>query len=288
MADPTPTELAAQYGYAASFFQSIPELNNLLNQALAQKWTPARFQGEFMKSAWYRTTSDAKRQWNVLQTTDPATAERRLQDQTLKIRNMATQAGVIITDDRLRQMALETLSGGYSEEVLKNAVAAEFHYQPGGTTGGAASTEADMKRLAGDYGVTLSDQDVGSMVQGVMSGRFNQDNLLDFVRDQARSKYPGMTEWIDQGLSVRQVASPYTSSYSKLLEVDAASVDLNDPMIQKALQGNKNKDGQWAKQSLYDFENSIRQTPQWLKTGNAKEEAQTATNAVLRDWGLVT
>lgn len=291
MADPTAPELAAQFGYAAAFFQAIPELNNLLNQAVREHWTPARFQAGFMNSNWYRSTSASARQWSTLQTSDPASASQKLNDTMNKIGTLASQMGVTIDGNRLNQMANAAISGGYSDDVLRSAIAAEWHYTPGntsGSAGGAAGAEAAMRKLASDYGVTVNDSDMAGMVQGVLSGRMTQDSMADFVRDQARSKYPGMKDWIDQGLTVKQVASPYTSSYAKLMEVDPDTVKLDDPAVQRALQGGKNSQGAWQQQTLYDFEKQLRNDPRWLKTKNARDDVSNTTNNVLRDMGLIS
>jgi hypothetical protein len=53
----------------------------------------------------------------------------------------------------------------------------------------------------------------------------------------ARSKYPEMQTYLDQGMTVRDVAEPYLQSYAQLLEVAPDAVQLTDARVQKALQG---------------------------------------------------
>jgi hypothetical protein len=103
----------------------------------------------------------------------------------------------------------------------------------------------------------------------------------------ARSKYVGMQKYLDAGVTVRDVGSNYIQSYSKLLEVNPDTVELDNPLIQKALQGTPDaKTGVPQMQTLYDFERQVRQDPRWAKTQNAHTEMTNATIGVLRDMGL--
>jgi hypothetical protein len=104
----------------------------------------------------------------------------------------------------------------------------------------------------------------------------------------AKSKYPGMGAFLDMGQTVRQVATPYVQSYAQLLEVDADSVDMNDNLIQQALQGTPSSaTAPPQMQSVYQFERSVRRDPRWVRTKNARDSVTNAAHNVLRDWGLV-
>jgi hypothetical protein len=123
-------------------------------------------------------------------------------------------------------------------------------------------------------------------VAGALAGKYTEDHLRDFLRDMARSKYPGMANYLDQGLTVRDVASNYIQSYSSILEKPSDAVQLSDPLIQQALQGTPDKQGVPQMQNVYDFERQLRKDPRWLQTKNAKDQTLNATLGVLQDWGL--
>lgn len=281
-------ELAATYGYAATFFNSDPELRGLIDRAVHEQWTADRFRAAFMASAWYRARNADTRQWVELESRDPATASQRIGNQQYVIQGIANQMGISLPTDRLRKMARDSLMFGWEETQLKEAVAAEFQYRPGGNTaGGAASIEDRIRQYASDYGVSLGDTQVGQWVQGTLAGKFTEEHLRDYARDMARSKYPGMSYYLDQGMTVRQVAAPYVKSYSDLMEIGEDTVNLGTPIIQTALQGVQ-ADANTAPRmrSLFEFERDVRKDPQWLKTKNARDSVQNATLGVLRDFGL--
>lgn len=297
-------DLASQYGYAANFFFSDPELHGLIDLATKEQWSVPKFQAKFMSTNWYRAHSASARQWLEENARDPQTAQRQIDQTALKIKNMAVQMGLNLGNDRLSQMARDSLMFGWSPEELKNAVGSELQYSGSGNTFGSAGTfDSQIRQMANDYGMTVSDGTVGSWVRSLSQGTYSMDNVSSQLRDWAMSKYPGLNQQLSQGLTVRQAADPYIQSYAQLLEKPAGSVQLTDPLIQKALQGvpQPAKSGSTglsgasngvtgtppvAAQSLYDFENSLRQDPRWLNTKNAHDQMNNAAMGILKDWGL--
>lgn len=291
LADPNASlgldELASKYGFAAQFFYSEAELIGLIQQAVAGQWTADKFKAAFMATNWYRTHNADTRQWIELESRDPTTAAQRVAQQLEVIKAKAVELGVSTSPDRLQQMARDSLMFGWSQQGIVDALSAEWKYvKGGGTQGGAATNEDRVRQAAFDYGINLSDGQVGDYVGGMMSGRYSAESVTDFIRDQARAKYAGLGPYLEMGFSVRQVADPYVSSYSRLLEKSPDTVDLQDPLIQKALQGQPNERGMPQMQSLYDFEKGLRKDPRWLQTSNAHDEVNSAMTTVLRDFGL--
>lgn len=310
-------ELAAQYGYAAAFFGSDPELKSLIDQAVSGQWTADKFRAALMASNWYRRWSDSTRQWSELQNRDPATAAKRIADKKRQLQQTANQQGISIGDARLTEMATASLTFGWDDLAEKQAVAAEWQYKPGDTAGGAATLEVKVKQMADDYGVSLSTAQIGDLISGSLSGKYTEDNIADFLRDTARSKYPGLQQYLDVGMTVKQVASPYLQSYASILEVAPETVSVNDPYVQRALQGQVQQakiprlpvnsgqntpPGQASAnstasttastampvqpQSLYDFERDLRKDPRWLATKNAKDSIQNSALGILKDFGI--
>jgi hypothetical protein len=152
--------------------------------------------------------------------------------------------------------------------------------------------ETFIKATAADYGVKVSDSRTGDWLGRTLRGDFTEENIVDLVTDMARTRYPGLAELLDQGRTVADVAEPYRDSYARLLEVPFSTVDLFDPMLQKALQGTRstatktNASEPPQIQNLSDFERGLRRDSRWQFTNNAKQATMDATIGVLRDWGL--
>lgn len=293
-------ELANQYGYAANFFFSDPELESLIQQAVANQWSVAMFQARFMGSNWYRNHADSVKQWLEKEARDPSEVVQEIGVQSQKIQRLADQEGITLDPARLQSMARESLMWGWNDDGLKAALASEFKYQPGQTQGLAATNADQINKLANDYGLTISKDTVGQWDQKMLAGNYTLDNIQSLLQNQAMTKYPGLNQYLTQGFTVRDVADPYIQSYASILEQAPTTVQLTDPLIQKALQGTQQAPGATKSgsgstgtpqqptgpQSLYDFENSLRQDPRWLQTQNAHQSLQQAGMGILRNMGL--
>jgi len=280
-------ELASAYGYSAAFFNSDAELQSLIQQAVAGQWTADKFRAAFMASNWYRTHSAEVRTWLEEEARDPASVKAQIDQRVLQLSQRASQEGITISDSRLREIAHDSLMYGWTDEQLSKALATEWHYQEGQTAGEAATLQMRVGGLASDYGVDVTGKQLGDWIGGSLEGRYTEDNLRDFVRDIAVSKYPGLSDQLNAGFTVRQIATPYVMSYSRIMEVDPDTADLGEPAIQRALQGVPGVNGQPpVRQTVYDFERSLRKDPRWLQTENARMSMQSATTGILRDMGI--
>lgn len=280
-------ELASRYGYAAAFFNQDPELFSLITKAVQEQWSADKFKASFITTNWYRTHAAPIRTWLEQESRDPQTAQSQINQQAVKIQNLASKQGVTVSNERSLSMARESLMFGYDEEQLQLAIAAEYHYQPGQGQGSAATTEMQIRQLAGDYGVDVSNDQIGQWVGGVIGGRISQDNFAGYIRDMAKSKYAALGQYIDQGFTIRQIAAPYVQSYGNILEQGTDTVSMNDPLIQRALQGVQDpKTGLPQQQSLYDFERGLRKDPRWLTTKNAHQSMENTALGIARDMGL--
>ena len=293
-------ELAQDYGFAAGFFNSDPELKNLINQAVQGQWSVARFQASFINTNWYRSHQASVRQWRELEIRDPSTAQAQVAQRTTKLYNMVLQEGIQSNPEQLTQFAHDSLMYGYNDEQIQATLGSWFNYQPGTSTGTAGSDESQVRKAINDYGMTVSDDTVGSWVKNMLNGSYTIDNVTGLLKNMAMSKYPGLNQYLSQGMTVRDVADPYIQSYSQILEKPPSTVQLNDPLIQKALQGvsqaaggTKSGSGSTGTpqvptgpQSLYDFESALRQDPRWLQTKNAHDSLQQTGMGILRNMGL--
>lgn len=282
----SPDEAAAQYGFARAFFNSDSELKKLLEDAIRGKWSNQMFQGKFMNTQWYRSRSATIRQWTDLETRDPAEMGRQLRAKQLRIYDQFSQLGMEGTFGMTQRLAYQSLKFGWDEDQLRDVIVDMIDY--GNLSGTPATLEMQIRGLAGDYGVNLSGRQTNDFINGLLTERYTEDNLRGFLKDSAKSKYVGLSSMLDKGFTVRQVAAPYVDSYSRLLEVDSETVNLNDKHIQQALQGVPLKPGEPpAMQSVYQFERALRRDPRWARTKNARQSATDAVMGIARDWGLV-
>lgn len=161
--------------------------------------------------------------------------------------------------------------------------------EEGSDADGLAGSVQDMiDKYKEAYGIDPSSSFKYNAVRDVVGASDRQtalSNIEQQLKEQAQILYPALKEKIDAGMSVRSIADPYISSYSKLMETDAMNVRLDNKHIQGALSA-KNDKGEYVLPNQNDFARSLRNTEEWLNTRNAKETMLSAADSVLKSFGF--
>lgn len=286
MADPA--ELAAQYGFTEAFFRADPELWALFSKAKAGQWTAGKWQAEFMKTQWFRSREASMRQWSDLTTRDPAEAQNKITERAANISDRFTQMGITIDEATLTMLASQSLQYSWSEDQMNNVIGSYVHYTPGATSGGIAEMENQINTMAYQFGVSVTSEQMQNWIQGLVNKSFTDDNVTDFIRDAAKSKYAGLTPQLDSGRTTRDIAGQHIAEYSRLLEMDPGNVNLDDPILARALQGTVDpRTGLPQSQTVFQMSQDVKKDSRWLGTKNARDDMMGATYGILQDMGLM-
>lgn len=174
-----------------------------------------------------------------------------------------------LTADEKEQLALKYIGKYVTAEGIKNV---------GGALG---SNYRTINALAGNYGVALDKATLRTLVFDSVSSKNGLENVQTKINNLAKVKYRALTPYLEQGLTVKDIANEYVSKKAQLLELNPTAIRIDsDPDIQGALTGD-------ALVPLYQFEKSLRKNPQWQYTNNAREEASNYALTILQDFGLI-
>jgi hypothetical protein len=287
MASKSMQELAQEYGFAYAFFSSDAELKKLLQQAWSGKWSAAKFQAKFMTTKWYRSREASVRQWADLVARDPAEVKNKIAESKAQLSDQFSQLGIDVDDALLTSLATQRLQWSWTDAQTQDILASYFQYDPATVAGTPAAVEAQIRDTAYQYGVDVSDAQMQDWISGVIGQSYNEDSLTDYIRDMAKSKYAGMSGYLETGMTVRQVAAPYLQEYARLMETDPNTVSLNDPLMAGALQGTMDpKTGQNTMMTVSQMQKAIKQDQRWLYTSNAKTDMTDLGLGILKDMGL--
>ena len=138
------------------------------------------------------------------------------------------------------------------------------------------------------YGVNPTQSFVQSSIKRMISAEdpaAEKANLEQQLKEQSQILYPALKDKIDAGLSVRSIADPFISTYSKLMEENDLNVGLDNRFVKQAL-SNKNEKGEYQIMDEDSFARGIRSTDEWLNTRNAKESMLSAADQVLKQFGF--
>jgi hypothetical protein len=286
-----------------------------------QKETSAQTAGKvfgFMKAFLDKYPNDTKLQesWALLLENDIAGAELAFKESqyyinTLpisdkRIKTKLGQFGVYtqelnkFIDDQVRRLTLvgikidpndkavrDMLETAYDNAETDNQVDIKaLALNSGKVIGGAVgSSIADIRSYAKAFGLKYTDADYSRWSSEIFSGTTTGNDIKSKIRQDSASAFPVYADKILNGTSVDSIGSAYKSSLANILELDADSVDFNEPLLRKALQ--YTQDGKPAVMPVWMFEQELRQDSRWQYTNNARESVYNAIYQVGTDMGVI-
>jgi hypothetical protein len=285
MASKTAKQLAEDYGYAYSFFSSDKGLMKLLNQAVKGNYTAAKFTAALKNTTWYKHNSSTSQQYEFLKTTSPANFRQQQQQMFAQVQDKAGSLGASLSGSTMARVADNAMRYGWNDSQLQNTLSQYVKVSHGIYRGTAGNDIATVQATAYKNGINLSKATVQNWAQSIAAGNNTAEAFQRQVRQMAKSLAPGYAKELDSGMDLQDIVSPYIEAKAKLLETNPADIDMFDPQIRKAVSG-VTKDGKPASQSLWQFEQQIRQSPAWLKTQNAQDSIMSVAHGVLQDFGF--
>lgn len=294
-----------RYGTYAAYLDD-PEWGPILKQANGEAPGPdgitatrdeAWLEGQLSKTEKWKTTSDTARQFDYLSKTDPATAYREVQKNLYNIRAFAQSEGITMSDRDLNIYAIYATRLGWTPQEIQQNVTAAYKYVSGQATGQAGTDVADLKKLAGDYGVPVSEDTLGTWVTNMIQGKATRDDFITYATGMAKTMYPTISKQLDQGLTTAQVFDPYRQHAAKLLGLPVDSINLSDPKWNKALTqppAQANPDGKppaamGAPMNLWQWDQNLRSDPQYgyQFTQDAHDQAAALLDTLGKTFGKV-
>jgi hypothetical protein len=217
---------------------------------------------------------------------DPATYSNQVAAEKAIILEQATALGAGISDALASTIATQQVTYGWNQDQVNTALAQYVKLNSTGSFGGAAGQNAmSINQLAYNNGVTLSPSSMQNMLQKVAANKMSLQDMQGFIRQMAASKYPGLAPQIAAGENVSDLAAPYTNSMQNILEVGPGQANLNNPIIQRGLNG-IGQSGQPEGMNLADFNNYLRAQPQWAQTQNAQNTTMSTAHTILQNFGF--
>lgn len=289
---PNSSTLNENYGLAASFMESDPELANIYSQAVAGTWSTDQFQAALQNTDWWKTNSDSARQVLQEKQTNPAQYQQDMQNKTTQLNDLAAKLGVHLSTTGMNSLANLALVTNMNDSQINGYLSKYLELsQQGHFSGYAGQVELGVREYAREMGVPLTDSYVESAVSGIVAGTDSLQARRANIQTIAEQTFPAYADQIKQGVTVGQIAAPYLATQAKLWEVDPNKIDLFDPTLRGALQkttATNENDAQPSQMPLYDFETQLRSNAKWLSTNNAREAVTSTANQVLSDMGLTS
>jgi hypothetical protein len=214
--------------------------------------------------------------------TGPSAKELKSKREAIKL--IATELGVELTEGQVNSLGYDYANGNIDATTVKSRIASTGNINF--ATGEAAKTIDSLKATAASYGVSYDPSWYNQSAKDILTGKVDNDTVVQQLKELAKSRYPSLVKQIDSGYTVKQIASPYLQSMANILEINPNDITMEDPTIKQAFTS-LNTDGQPSTKALWQFEQDLKQDPRWRFTKNAQTDLMGTARKVLQDFGLV-
>jgi hypothetical protein len=288
---PNPADVQSRYGFVGQMARTVPELRGLLDRATREQWTTDRFLMAVANTNWWKRNGQAVREWQVLEATDPQTARDRKGHMMGDIAARAGRLGLNLNRRQLEQaFYFRLFSGGMSDENFEGYLYRTFFNENANWNtleGKAAETAQQIADIGWSYGWRDADhyKESRRMLKTILSGEDTIEGFEGKMRAYAKSMFPALVKQIEGGMTVKEAAQAHTDRMAQLLEMSPTGIDLQNPLLLKALQA-RNEQGEPELMPVWKFEQRVREDPRWSKTKNAQESMTDFVTQLGSDWGF--
>ena len=279
--------LGRDYDFAFRILSANPELQEIFKSAVDQGLSKEAFEASIKGTDWYESIGGeyARKAW-FAKTMGGADWDDQMAQARDAIQRQANASGARIDPAELDQWAERYLFEGWFAQGRQGLMLDAISAKVQSDQGGQIAIRDALSKLARDNGVGVTDQWFNEVSQAITRGDSTQADYEMWIREQAAKKYPMFADKIKAGISVRSLASPYTTRMAEILELNEADISLDDPYIAEAL-GGVDENGNFKSMNFTDFETKLRNDPRWENTKNGKNTLLNTAQSFMRDWGFI-
>jgi hypothetical protein len=282
------------YGAVADLY-NVPELKPLFEQAFINQWSADELIRQIDNTDWAKSRTNSQETFDIQKTINPVEAENNVTKNITVVRRILTDKGLSISEEQIKSIAEKGTRDGWngnqwdeysaSEAIsfinagggkpLEQTVPADVTGQTGTAGGGpstivvAAPTTSELRKIAKDFGVTLSDNVLNQFVSDIATNKTTKDQFTEYARSSAQTLYSSIAERLKTS-TFDQIVAPYKNIYSQVLEVPEENVDLTDPKMSALFNAGDVKSPRMMTST--EWVSHLRKKPEWQNTSNAYKE----------------
>ena len=269
-----------EFGPLYDVYNSDPEVKKVIDESVAGGYfnDEMKMDAKLKSTSWYRTTQQSARQFAIQQSTDPATAEAKINSVTESMRVNAAAQGFNLNDASLRKLASDSIKFGWSDQQKLNALGSEqvASSQLGGAQGMAdlrqSSVGRNLRSKASAFFQKPSEEMITTWTQQILTGQKSEVQFEDTMRDSARTQFRSLQPALDKGQDVDTAMYAYKQQAQSILgsAVDASQIDWTQDKWNKALNFRDEKTGEYRQMDLWEWNKYLRTLDEWQNTDEAK------------------
>lgn len=257
-----------------------------------------QIKGAFLQTQWYKNTEPERRkrqaQWygeggEVNQTWADSNVNQRalLDDEMDQIRREAERLGLDLNDEDVWTLAFEAWSMGFDTyEIREQFVKVHEDALFASDEGRFEVTRNDIREDAADYMMTWSDEDLDDAARRVYLGETTVEEIEAGLRAEAKAANPALASLIDQGYTPKMYFASYKKEAENLLERNVDFLGKDRGLYDQLTGTEWDKEGA-RPMTRAEFGRTLRATPEWQYTDNARDAAYDAASQIARMFGAI-
>ena len=204
------------------------------------------------------------------------------------IRNLVGDVG--FSGETFNKFLVNAANFGWTGDTLKAETYKEA-FRRNDTGNFLYQTAVDRIRKSNEYlqvsniGKVYYGQVADDTIQNVLSGGMTAEDVQRQQRELAKQKYGHLSNLIDQGLTMENIADGFRSRASQLLEKQADAIDMSTSLFEQAF--NYGEPGKKRMMTDGEWETLLRTDKRfnWDTTQNAKDEARQLASTIAQAFG---
>jgi hypothetical protein len=283
-----------QYGWIADLYQSVPELQAIIDQAVKQKWTKDRFLNSIQSTQWAQTKDARERAYAEKQVSDPTTLANDINAKQFEIETYIGKQGYSLDTVSLKNLATQAIKYGWDANETARYVGAEVAKtgKAGTQTGGPAATAgldaASVRQYATDYGIKLDDATINAYAQNLIMKTMTPEQVKEMLRQDAENLYPALRGQLQAGRTVAQATATYRAVAANTLGIDPNSIDFTDANKWGRLLSYQDPNTNETRlMNVTEWGKFLRGLPEWQQTDEAKTVYRDLASTITRGFGAV-
>ena len=283
-----------KYGQAMAPYLYNPEIGPILLKAAREGWAEDVTRLALQNTQYWKNTVETMRNWEVLQFTDPAAANRQLDESLAVVRDTLSNFGIDwLSESDQRRLANDRIAMNWSENndaMFKDIVGNLLNQSPKRNeelVGSVGNLMAQLKANAAQQLLTLDNASAYNYATRISQGDSTLEAYNVAFRQQAKVKAPWAAQMIDDGVMLADLFDQHRQRIGQQLEVDPESIDLvNDPRWRSVVNYTDPKTNQIRAMTETEAEILARQQPEWSNTATANDQASQLTDTLSTTWGV--
>jgi hypothetical protein len=295
---PQLNEYIQQYYPQYAWLLSQPGVAQVIDQAIAQGYgaNTAYMQGQIENSSWWKTTSNAMRQYEQTLATTPGELNflnggSQAQQMLAQIQAAAATQGVQLTAQQAQEISSQALQFGWTAQQINNAIGSDVRFGGQNQTN-AATVVQQLQAIAGNYYQSPTSAALQQWAQGVASGTQTVQEFQARMAQDAAVKWAGYAPQIMQGQNMVQLTDSLRSNVAQTLEVAPASINfVTNPAYSKMLDyvAPGDKTGVHRVMTQSEADQYVKSTPTfgYQNTQGARDNVAQLAQSITQSFGKV-